>query len=707
MFSVRAQKGETNEKGERGMKKWYQVMLLVCACLFVGGCKTKESGVRERKVEFEKIEWTDTVLELAPGGTFAVAENGEFFVVGNYGEICRYSVDGTLLKTYEGCGDVSLFCLSGNNLFYYTYEDELKCLSIESGKVTTVTESLWLTQVNNIVMAGDNLYVFGYSDETGQLEKVLKKVSPKSGKVETVETEEGISAVYGSADGYLYYCTEVSGGTYLYSYGEEKGESKKLYDLTNRPQSEYPIQAFVYEQGTIVYTTILNSLVAMSPEEDKVAIIPAKGALMRGTDLVCVKGNIVYQTFSQETMTAHREKKYLEDIAMESMESATKEVITVFDLHAEQLDAKRIQVASGIATKYIVGDISSDDFLAEVMAGNPEVDIYVMALTSKQAQAMKKKGFYTPLNSSQVIQEYQEACFPYISEEMTTDSGDIWILPVGIDTSAIWYVEENLEQVEVITEQFCTMDSFIELAKDMKEKLKDSQLRTYVTPMLMCFNWVTQYESICCDFAKGIINYNTKEYKELFETVWKGWKIYGQKVVHPYFSSWLEEEEDYGLLGNHPCYIPSRVVYKQCSVGDHLVYGDFSGWRVAQLPVFSEEVQGSYISTVGLVLNPYSSKKELAMTYLETIANNPLGIYGDGYVETTSFLFEDTSIYEGFYDMSQPAAQDVYNIFKEGTLSMPGYPYYFSIVNDYQEGRLTLDEAVNRLQRETEMWLNE
>lgn len=689
------------------MKKWCQAIVLVLTCLFVGGCKAKESSAPNRMVDFEKIEWTDTVLELAPGGAFAVAENGEFYVVGNYGEICRYSADGNLLKTYEGCGDPSLFCLNGNNLFIYTYENELKCLSIESGKVTMVTEALWLTQVNNIVMAGDNLYVFGYSDETGQLEIVLKKVSPKSGKVVTVETEEGITAVYGSADGYLYYCTEASGGTYLYSYGEEKGESKKLYDLTNRPQSEYPIQAFVYEQGTIVYTTILNSLVAMSPEEDKAAVIPAKGALMCGTDLVCVKGNIVYQTFSQETMTAHREKKYLEDIAMESMESATKEVIAVFDLYAEQLDSKRIQAASGIETKYIVGGINSDEFLAEVMAGNPEVDIYVMTLTSKQAQAMKEKGFYTPLNSSQVIQEYQEACFPYISEEMTTDSGDIWILPVGIDTSAIWYVEENLEQVGVTTEQFCTMDSFIELAKDMKEKLKDSHLRTYVTPMLMCLGWAKQYNVIRCDFTNGVVNYKTKEYKELFETVWNGWKVYGQNVVHPYFVSESNEEEEYGLAGNHPCYIPSRVVYKQSDVGGHLVYGDFSGWRVAKLPVFSEEVQGSDVSIVGLVLNPYSSKKELAMKYLETIANNPLGIYGDGYVDTTSFLFEDTSVYEGFYDMSQPAAQDVYNIFKEGTLSMPGYPYYFSIVNDYQEGRLTLDEAVNRLQRETEMWLNE
>ena len=156
------------------MKKWCQAIIFMFILVFVGGCKTKESGTTNGMVEFVKMELAETILDLTPGSAFAVADNGEFYVVGNYGEICRYSVDGNILKTYEGCGDASYFCLSGNDLFYYTYEDELKCLSIESGKVTTVTEALWFTQVKNIVMVGDYLYVFGYSDETGSSSGVQK-----------------------------------------------------------------------------------------------------------------------------------------------------------------------------------------------------------------------------------------------------------------------------------------------------------------------------------------------------------------------------------------------------------------------------------------------------------------------------------------------------------------------------------------------------
>lgn len=689
------------------MRKVFQIVLVVFILLIVSGCKTQDKNVSKGQEEFQRIEWEDLLLTTAQGSVFTVADTGELFVVENYGNICRYSTDGTLLNTYEGCGDISALCLNGSNLFYYTYEDELKCLAIESGKMTTVTEGLWFTEVANLVAAGEYLYVYGITNGSGQDEVVVKRIDPKDGSVKQIESEAGVRAIYGASDGILYYCTEASGGTYLYSYHGESGESTKLYDLTNRPESEYPIQAFICEKGLILYTTFSNSMTVMSLEQEKAKIIPMKGILTRGKDLVCAVGNVVYQTFSQETMSMHREMIYLNDIVLEPMEDALSDFITVQDIYAEHLDAKRIAADSGIQTRYVVGEIGTEAFLAEIMAGNPNVDVYVLSMSAKEAQLIKEKGMFISLNSSEVIKEYRDACFSYVAEGMTTDAGDIWMLPVGIDSSAIWYVEDNLEQFQIQTEQFYTMEKFTELAKGMKEKLKGSEYRTYVTPMIIGNDWIEQYDSEYCDFVKGDANYVTDVYKNLYRTLWSGWKVYGQDAGHPYFTSWMKEDEEYGLLANHPCYNLERVVYKYSLMSEHLKYGDLYGWRVLPTPVISEEVQGNKVTITGLIINPYSSKKELAMRYLESIAKNPLGIYGGAYMTTTSFLFEDIDTYEGFYDTSLQAMMDIYAIFKDGRPGVASYPYYFSIVNDYQEGRLTLDEAIARLQRDTEMWLNE
>ena len=124
-------------------------------------------------------------------------------------------------------------------------------------------------------------------------------------------------------------------------------------------------------------------------------------------------------------------------------------------------------------------------------------------------------------------------------------------------------------------------------------------------------------------------------------------------------------------------------------------------------PKFSEEVQGDEVRGVALVLNPHSRQKELAMAYLEAVARDPVGIYESQWY--TSFLFSDRSVYRESYDVGLPAFQDLYELFAGGTVNPypSGYPYYFMIVDEYQTGRLTLDEALDKLQREMDMYLNE
>lgn len=168
----------------------------------------------------------------------------------------------------------------------------------------------------------------------------------------------------------------------------------------------------------------------------------------------------------------------------------------------------------------------------------------------------------------------------------------------------------------------------------------------------------------------------------------------------------LQDIDDLSLSQkDHPEYNLKRMVYKYTSsLSFHLDYGTLDGWRVHPSPKLSEDTRENIVSLIGFIVNPYGKQKELAKAYLEAITEQPVGVYSGYYYP---FIFKDMNSYEGAYDITLPAVKDIYEIFKNGKQNTPSYPYDWAIVDDYQQGRLTLEEAIERVQRETEMWLNE
>ena len=70
-----------------------------------------------------------------------------------------------------------------------------------------------------------------------------------------------------------------------------------------------------------------------------------------------------------------------------------------------------------------------------------------------------------------------------------------------------------------------------------------------------------------------------------------------------------------------------------------------------------------------------------------------------------AFLFQDLSVYN--YDMTQPMFKDICKIAENASFSYYLYPYRAMERQDYQEGRLNLEEVIDQIQRNTEMWRNE
>lgn len=134
-----------------------------------------------------------------------------------------------------------------------------------------------------------------------------------------------------------------------------------------------------------------------------------------------------------------------------------------------------------------------------------------------------------------------------------------------------------------------------------------------------------------------------------------------------------------------------------------LGYRSEEGWRVTGIPRLSEDVTKQYVNCLCAIVNPASQNQELALAYLEAIAENP-GAFTSIYPE---FIFEDETMYEGRYDFTKPQIRDIYNVMKNGALSVSSFSEKYILVDAYQKGRYTLDEIIDKIERDTDMWLNE
>lgn len=59
---------------------------------------------------------------------------------------------------------------------------------------------------------------------------------------------------------------------------------------------------------------------------------------------------------------------------------------------------------------------------------------------------LREKGLFYPLNEVAGIQEYLDACFPYVKEAATDEDGNVWMLPVTVDIRSLLVSREAADK---------------------------------------------------------------------------------------------------------------------------------------------------------------------------------------------------------------------------------------------------------------------
>ena len=692
--------------------------ILIALCLLLSiltSCNKHEEERLSNTELYKEIKFYNQPSEVL---TFTVSTDGEIYLIKTDGILSRYKNDGTLVQQYDDVGDITAMCWDNDIIYAYdAVKGQIINLDTADGEIKPISENFEVDEVLKLVKNGNYLYALAIPDAHASFKpglngymdfgEILYRIDLKNGKIQDLD-EDNIIAIYNGKDNNLYYYAYRDDEYALYSYNS-KSKSSKLFNMNDTGY----ISAFVYEKESFICSDLNNSLIKMiNPVDSSETVIDDKVLILSGNDMTYLGGNVIYFALGADKNPNEIKSVFLDKIkndkqqenGLESDDSkiTDKGKIIVSTSQRQYIDTTSLKRISGIGTRIVDQNVYEEVLLTEIMAGNPDVDIYITSYGSYVASGVRDKKIYMPLNDSDIICNYMDKCFDYVAEAMKSQSGDIWALPISLESQVIWYVPENIDKFSIDLNEFTYLDSFFKLSEKIP---KDG---TYVAYLDypgnfggLCHN---QYDSLYNDYDNNSINFNTPLYKDLFDKVWTGWVNYSPLPRHPLFRV---SKEDYNneMIWETASFDKSKLIFKWSGIGDHLNTQNVSldGWRALPMPRISSDVKKNRVIMRCAFINPYSKNKELALEYLESITKIPFEYSS----EDSVFLFKDEDMYEGKYNTEQVAFIDIYNIINDGFLTESNYLLNYTIIDDYQNGRLTIDEAIAKIQREAEMWANE
>jgi hypothetical protein len=693
--------------------KHKRLFILLTVVFLLSSCATPSPS----SIHAEDISLSINRTDLR---AFTISSGGELYAIPAGGALTQLSHEGDEIKTYPGTD--RFFVLHAHGQYIYAYDGSrhrFVRMNPDNGDITDISGEVIPDDIRNIVVAGDTLYALlvlpcrdGHHNcqathnfsinEDGYMDwgERLYAINIRTGEMADTGIDNVI-AIYAGVNEKLYYYAYIDDRYGLYSYS--RGKSEKLYETD---EIGY-VFSFIFENDTVVVLSGRDSSVRSRDMSNGQEIrIYNDFFVMAQNDIQYYAGNVILlrtHFIEAAEQSIHSEMWYFSMLNPLGDSTGGKTNTVTIKTHNDQLlNTDNIHALSGITVSYIKPPASEMEELAQFMAGEPDVDIYINYSTTFKTQTTRSKGIFVPLGDSEIISSYLGGCFDYIADYAHTSSGDVWMLPLYGYLSVLFYVPENFDKFGLTIEDIQYFDGFIETVKRLNKESEEFSVYIDSPPVLM-FDLQSQYEKTYNYYADRVVDFNTELFTRIFSTIWSGWSI-AENTRHPFFRNSYDDRAN-AWFEDHPSYDKDKVIFKLEHFNEHFRYISIpiDGWRVLPLPRISENVSGNILSLQYAAVNPLSRNKEAAAHLLETIAASPLET-----ISMDTLLLKDPEVYAKRYDISQLGFRDLLRIFQNGAIKTSAYPQEsYDYINDFQAGRLTAEEAVMVLQREVEMWLNE
>ena len=682
------------------MKKHFSILLTI---LLAWGLLTSCAGGEKPYSAYTEVcdteSYHENIVSVPAGFTnFSVGKYTNIYASYN-GSICRFSDTGELTFTYEDTLGFSAPYYYKD--YIYAVSDGYLCKidSSRKGTLTQISEKMDGVGANCVVVNdGFALVTLHHYGERDKFSVKLMRVDLATGK--SYELDLGSEQrIYCSAGGVMYvYTKETVDRETVYSLYEIPAEGEPVYICDMTDVGATP--RFVLEDGVFYYANGMGDLCAKSLITGDISTVKA-GAGIYGmgeyseSGMAFSEGNIFY--YNADTAS-------IESLYTPSHGLSGKSLVKICAPHKKavaHIDTDALARYTDAELNYT--DFSEDEIALKILAGDTDVDIYFVS--APLARKLLEKNIYTPIES-EAVRSFNESCFDYLTDACLAENGDIALMPVSNYVYGIVYPTSSLEEAGITREELLYYDTFMNAVRNKKSSKHVFQFGNVIYNSLLM-----QYAQYYCDFENGEFDFTSDVFAKFFTELltyypdYDSWEPYG--FIHP---RKYDPEANPELVGKEEtANFSSDLTLMNISSFNYYEYSThcsdfFDGWRAIPMPRLSEDVQANYVEAEFAVINPYSNNKEAAVKLLEDIAKNYMSVRGGQ--AKYSFLLEDKSAYSGDYHPDSQVFGDFYDIAKEGFI----FTYEIEsavICDDFSKGLISEKEALEELQRQADISLNE
>lgn len=320
-----------------------------------------------------------------------------------------------------------------------------------------------------------------------------------------------------------------------------------------------------------------------------------------------------------------------------------------------------------------------ESFALSVLSLEDSYDLYLMSSRQNISENIRNKGSFYPLNEVKGVNEYIEACFPYIKEAARTEDGEIWMLPISIDIPCLLYNEELCMDKGIDLTAATEMEELVDFLRVIQEdnSLKDSHnISLYMLT-----------ENIFHQYLRSYKNFDT----ELFSNIASLLKnklnyLKGEVVLGNPSSVWemLRTGDTDNFLIDLEYYLEQQARYASTS-----------NIRLRDLPNVTNK-KTSVATCLFIAVNPYSKNLKSTLGYISSLCDYILK-------HDEAMLFHDRNRYP-----SVQAFSDLYDIYSNGEIAFT-YPdeLYMKDYEKYLLDEIDLDTFILEANRKLHAYMNE
>lgn len=308
----------------------------------------------------------------------------------------------------------------------------LHSYNMETDEMVRVAAFPFCEEAKRILVGENRIYLLGTegharyvnSTEYAYGGELIMYYSKAGDEVFRLAVEEPIDIAFDDEEQLVLY-VHTEDGFCMMQYDETRDAIRTIAKT-----EEYKLHNFTLGEGdSVIYQTSSRGLVVSSLDDLDVECELYPNGFFWDNDLCYVNGRVACRAFNREII-----RFVLEDVKKDNQ--TIRYISTGYEPEEPY----------GCGYEMQRTELEKDKFALKILSLDQDYDLCMVNTSTSISDNLKKNGVFYPLNEVSGVQQYFDACYPYVREAATDEDGNIWMLPISVDMPGVVAGKEGQEK---------------------------------------------------------------------------------------------------------------------------------------------------------------------------------------------------------------------------------------------------------------------